>query len=454
MRKFGVSALLGFFLGVAFRSFFPVSGELFLLSFSIAIVFALIVFLNKNFSVFIIWASFFLIAFSLGGIRYEVSDSRENISELHGQIGEKFEVSGVVVEDPEFLDKYTRAIFKTDAPFNGKILLSLPHYPEVNYGDRLKISGTLKEPENFEADGVYIKWKEHLAKDNIYYEMSLPAVLSKNRENLSIGEKIKQSLFTIKHKFLQNLSRVIPEPHNSFLAGITIGERASLPQDLKEGFKKVGIMHLVVLSGYNISIVSDYIMKFLGYLPISKILQAFIATGGIILFATLTGGSATVVRAAIMGILLLWARESGKIYEAMVALLFAAFLMVFVNPKILRFDTSFQLSFLATAGLIILSARLDKILRFIPNFWKLRENLVSTLSAQIFVMPLLISIGGKFTWATIPANLLILSAIPLTMFFGFMAGLFGFISYYISWVFSFPAYILLAYELWIVKIFS
>ena len=155
-----------------------------------------------------------------------------------------------------------------------------------------------------------------------------------------------------------------------------------------------------------------------------------------------------------MGILILWARETGKIYQALSALVFAAFLMTLVNPKIIRFDASFQLSFLATAGLIFMSPRIEKYFLWFPNFWKIRENLISTLSTQIFVLPLLIYLGGNFSWRTIPANLMILSAMPITMFFGFLTGLAGFASYYLSWLIAWPAYWLLAYELWVVKIFS
>lgn len=210
----------------------------------------------------------------------------------------------------------------------------------------------------------------------------------------------------------------------------------------------------MVLSGYNISIVSENTIRVLSYLPVAKIARTLIATIGVILFAIMAGGSATVVRAAIMGILILWARDTGKIYQALSALVFAAFLMTLINPKIIRFDASFQLSFLATAGLIFMSPRIEKYFLWFPNFWKLRENLISTISTQIFVLPLLIYLGGNFSWRTIPANLMILSAMPVTMFFGFLTGLAGFASYYLSWLIAWPVYWLLAYELWVVKMFS
>lgn len=281
--------------------------------------------------------------------------------------------------------------------------------------------------------------------------MFLPKIISHQSGS---GFWLKSFLFSAKRAFLDSLSRVLPEPHAALLAGLTAGERRELPQSLKDDLRKVGVIHIVVLSGYNISIVSNSVLKVLGYLPLAKSFQMALAAGGVILFAVLTGGSASVARAAIMAILLLLARRTGRIYEATAALFAAAFLMVLANPKILRFDASFQLSFMATLGLILLSPRLEKYFLWFPNVWKLREHLVATLSTQIFVLPLLLSIGGAISWVTIPANLLILTAVPATMFLGFFSGLFGFISSGLSQVFSWPTYFLLAYELGVVKFFA
>lgn len=444
MRLLAIIALFGFFAGVALRSFFIFNFEFTLLIFAVACVLGLIFWRGAGFGFILIQAAIFLVALGLGVLRYEIQDNREYVSELKPQLGQSVQISGTVIEDPQKLDKFTRAVLKKDKI---KILLTLAHYPEVNYGDTLTIRGKLEEPQNFSD----FDWKNYLAKDDIYFEMFLPKI---TKQESGGGSATKRFLFSLKHRFLDNLSRVLPEPHRSFLAGVTIGERTSLPTKLEEDFRNIGVIHLVVLSGYNISIVSENMINFLSYLPIAKTVRTIIATIGVILFAIMTGGSATVVRAAIMGILILWARETGKIYQALSALIFAAFLMTLINPKIIRFDASFQLSFLATAGLIFISPRIEKYFSWFSNFWKLRENLVSTLSTQIFVLPLLIYLGGNFSWRTIPANLMILSAMPVTMFFGFLTGLAGFASYYLSWFLAWPTYWLLAYELWVVRIFS
>ena len=445
MRNFLIIALFGFFAGVLVRSFFAVSIELAALFLIISATLGIIFFLRKDRGILLVQISFFLVSLSLGIFRYEIADSREKFKDLYRNVGEEIMFRGEIIEDPQKLNKVTRAVFRTEE--GAKILLSVLHYPEVHYGDRLEISGKLEEPDNFSD----FDWRGYLAKDDIYFEMFLPEILSREEGG---GFWLKKFLFSVKHKFLANISRVLTEPHGSLLAGLTIGERTSLPEELEENFRKIGVVHIIALSGYNISIISDNALKIINYIPVAKIIRTSAATILVILFAILTGGSATVVRAAIMGILILWARETGKVYQALSALIFAAFVMILFNPKILIFDASFQLSFLATSGLIFLAPRLERYFLWLPNIWKIRENLIATLSAQIFVLPLLLSIGGSFSWATIPANLLILSAIPITMFFGFLSGLAGFFSYHLSLFLSWPAYWLLTYELWIVKLFS
>src|SRR3990167_6412212 len=337
-QRFFVFILAGFFGGVALRSFFDLGPETALLFLTLGFAFGIIFWFRQDFSGFMLYAAVFMAAFGLGILRYDLRDSREGVKFLEEGIGGRVVLSGEVIEDPQRQDKFTRAVLETDGV---KILLTLPHYPEVKYGDILEVSGKLREPENFgEFD-----WKVYLAKDNIYFEMFLPEVLSREEGG---GWFLKRWLLASKHAYLDNLSKVLPEPHAAFLAGLTVGERSGFPAGLEEAFRKVGVIHIVVLSGYNISIISDNVSRVLQYLPVTRIVRAALAAFGIILFAILTGASATVVRASIMGLLLLWAKESGRIYEALAALFAAAFLMIVVNPKLLVFDVSFQLSFMAT----------------------------------------------------------------------------------------------------------
>jgi competence protein ComEC len=169
----------------------------------------------------------------------------------------------------------------------------------------------------------------------------------------------------------------------------------------------------------------------------------------IILFALMTGGSATVVRASLMALLVILARATGRTYDLTKALCIAGVLMVLHSPYILAFDPSFQLSFVATLGLILLGPRLDHLFVRIPQAYGFREFTVATIATQLFVLPLLLYQNGTLSLVSLPANLLVLAVVPLAMLVGFLAGILGLLSVYLAYPFAFAAYALLTYILFI-----
>ena len=194
----------------------------------------------------------------------------------------------------------------------------------------------------------------------------------------------------------------------------------------------------------------------------------------------LTGASSSVVRAAIMGILVLFARKEGRTYQMTNALIFAGSLMILENPKILRFDAGFQLSFLATIGLIYLAPKienpfdnfLDKIKaaiygeeylkkQFVKEIKLKKEKsidfkkiLVETLSAQIMVLPLLVYLFGQISVISPIANIFVLAVMPYSMLFGFLTGFAGFLFEPLSILFGFASWILIEFQIKTIEFFS
>jgi competence protein ComEC len=288
-----------------------------------------------------------------------------------------------------------------------------------------------------------------LAKDEIYYQFLNPKI---NLIGEGEGSYVQEKLFDFKNSFLEKISLVIREPESSLMGGIILGAKSSLDKDLTESFKRVGLIHIVALSGYNITVVADSLMRVTWFLPLaSRLLAGSIV---IVLFGLMTGGGSTVVRASIMVLLAMLARATGRIYLVGSALIVAATVMILYDPKIFVFDISFQLSFLATAGLIFFTPILEKKLEFTTERFGLRGALVSTLSAQLAVWPFILYKMGNFSLVSIPVNLLIGPVIPATMFFGFLTGSVGFISYHLSLFFSYISYIFLYYIIRITEIFS
>ncbi|QQG46038.1 MAG: ComEC family competence protein [Candidatus Niyogibacteria bacterium] len=441
-RAFPALIIFGFALGVFSESFFAFGWPFALL---IIIVSVFLYIFSRFKEVGVLAAiSVLLFSFGFGILRYEIKDNASVSSELQPIVGQKVLLEGFVSDEPDERENSTRLILKTND--GDKILLVTNRYPEFSYGDILEVSGALKEPDSF-SDFDY---KAYLAKDDIFLEMVFPEI---EKVGSGGGSKIKSALLEIKKKYLSGLARVLPEPNASFIGGLTVGARKSMPSDILENFRKVGVIHIVVLSGYNITIIARAFAGALGsFLP--RILSAFFGVAGIILFAILAGASATVIRASIMAAILYLAGSAGRVYQAKIALFAAGFLMILYNPKILRFDLGFQLSFLAALGLIYLSPHFARFVKWLPQRFKIREYGLATLSAQIAVLPLLLQNTNSISLLTLPANLLILIFVPITMFFGALSGVSAWVHPWLAVPFSWVAYFLSSYELMVASFFA
>jgi len=176
--------------------------------------------------------------------------------------------------------------------------------------------------------------------------------------------------------------------------------------------------------------------------------RAFILILGVILFfILLSGASASVIRAGLMGVLVLWGRQIGRQSSAGRVLILAAAIMLLFNPRLLLFDVGFQLSFLSTLGLIYFSPILEKILVKISALWGLKEIIIATFSAIIFTSPLIIYTFGQFSLVAPLANLLILPVVPLAMLLGFLCLFLGIIYLPLGKIIAYAAWAVLSYIL-------
>lgn len=167
----------------------------------------------------------------------------------------------------------------------------------------------------------------------------------------------------------------------------------------------------------------------------------------------MTGASATAIRAGIMATIMLLGKLTGRRYIAGRALVVAAFLMIAYEPRIIM-DMSFQLSFIATAGVLFLTPKVIHWFKFLPMRFGFREMMATTVAATISVLPILLYLTGVFSLVSIPANILILLFIPTAMLLVFLTGISGFIYAPISIIFGYIAYLLLAYILSVIHLFG
>lgn len=443
----------GFIFGVLVRSFVPTSvgvGIPTLLGvgiFYIVILFGVISIALFLFYFFIsrnnwgILAAIFIFTFCLGVFRFHIADKPAPTA---------ISMSGEIADEPSIGENNQKLMVQTGET---KILITTGFDNEYKYGDEISFTGKLAKPGNFITDqGKVFDYVNYLRKDGILYVMSYPKIQIVSRGN---GNIIKNALFSAKEKFLEKMNFAITEPESLLMGGLILGEKSSFSQALRQSFVNTGTIHIVALSGYNVTIVAEWFMKLFSLIPfVPKNFGIGMGILAVLLFIMMTGGSSTAIRAGIMATLALIARATGRNYDVARALLLAAVFMILLNPFVLAYDVSFQLSFLATVAVIFLTPRIEKYFLWVPERFKLRDIISITVAAYIFVFPFILYKMGNFSLVALPANILILPFIPLTMMLGFITGFAGFVWYGFGVPFGYISYLFLHYELGVISFFS
>lgn len=381
-------------------------------------------------------------------MRFYIVYNNPNKEAFKEDVGQIISLNGKIVSEPQIKDFNQGFIFESADKMLFKV--GVDKYGEYEYGDRVRLTGKLSEPRNFVSDGGRtFGYIDYLGKDGIFYEFKKAQVEIIEKAD---GKSISGRLFSLKRGFINNLKKVLGEPHAALASGLVVGEKAALGKELIDEFRMAGLIHIVVLSGYNITIIAASIRRILSFLPRNA---AIILGGiGIILFGILVGGGATVVRSCIMALIALCAELLRRDYGVTRALFIAGAIMLIENPLILFHDPSFQLSFMATLGLILLSSPLEDKFGFITEKFDMRSLVASTLATQIFVSPLIFYMMGQLSIIGIVVNIIVLPFIPLTMLLVSLAGLLGFFSQFLAQIAGWGSHILLSYELFMVRIFA
>lgn len=446
--------VVGFLSGVLFATFFPLPFALLSwgLVMSGGIYFALGVSGTRSvFRIASLVGAIFCLAVIIGGLRTEQVVSQLRNPVLDAVIGKTVALEAVVIREPEVrtdavvADVSVRTMGSESTSGGGYLRLTLPAHIAVVYGDRVRVSDRLELPETFVAEnGMTVDLPRILASKRVGYVMRADTVevLAHNVANPIVG-----LLLTGKLIFSSAISRALPEPQSSLASGILLGERASLPEELVDHFIHAGIIHLVALSGYNMTVVAVFVFFLFRSLPrIPRVVLAIVAIG---LFVTMTGFQSTAVRAAIMASLVLLAGVLGRQADAKRLLLVAVVCMVVWNPYALAFDRSFELSALATVGLLFVSPLVASLLFWITERFALREMIATTLATELTVLPLLLATSGVVSFAGLLANMLVLPIVPFAMLLSLLVGTVGVISALLAVPLGFLANLILS---WIVVV--
>ncbi|MBI2854636.1 MAG: ComEC/Rec2 family competence protein [Chloroflexi bacterium] len=376
-------------------------------------------------------------------------------------------VRGTVSDDPEtrpsalLLHLSAQEVLDSGEwlPASGGILIRLRPYRDFRYGDRLEITGVLRSPEKY-GDFDY---PAYLARKSISSIMLYPRI-----RVIGYGGAVPSGwAHALRDRLSGSLASSLPQPQAAIAQAIMLGKRDGIPAALNQAFSHTGTMHLLAISGMNLSIVAGMLVAMgVWLLGRRRFIYVWFAMAGVWAYALLTGLDPPVLRAAIMASLFLLATYLGRQDSAVTSLCLAAAVMVGVQPFVL-WSASFQLSFMAMAGLIFLTPLFRNLLeRRAEPLLSSRRGLVSgisglvvsslavTLGATMAVWPLVSYYFGIVPVVALPASLLLVPLMPVLIFTNGLTAAAGLASAALSGAAGWTAWLSISYVLKVVEVFD
>ena len=252
--------------------------------------------------------------------------------------------------------------------------------------------------------------------------------------------------------FADNVQRAIDEPQSSLGLGYLLGQKSVLPHDLEQALVLTGLTHVVVASGYNLTILVRLARRL--FVRISKYLAALSATIMIVSFVAVTGASPSMSRAGIVAGLSLAAWYYGRKFHPLVLLPFVAAVTVLIDPSYAWGDLGWLLSFAAFAGVMILAPLLQAYFYGDKKPGLIRQIAGETISASIVTLPVLMAAFGQISNVAIVANLAVLPLVPLAMLLTFIAGIGSMLLPSFAQLIGLPAELLLSYMVTVIYYFA
>lgn len=322
--------------------------------------------------------------------------------------------------------------------FSGNILVYAPLYPEYNYGDILSMSCKVYQPEPIaDSDGQVFRYDKYLAKDNIYATCFRPNIKVIGRDN-----NLYFYIFRAKEYFWNNLDIYLREPASSLAKAMLLASRREIPEITRNIFARVGLSHVIAISGLHMAIIVWLTQLFLLSLGLSRKKSFLFLIIILFVYLYLISFPASAVRASLMLIMLMLGPFVGRNTESIYSLILVADIFVIFNHYLLLYDVGFQLSFLAVLGLLYYVRFFQKYLIFIPNKFKIREVMSVTLAAQVFTWPLIVYNFGIVSLIAPIANFFILPFLPLVLVLSILLSFFGAWSI-LAQVIAWPLFIIL-----------
>lgn len=350
--------------------------------------------------------------------------------------------TGEVVREPDLLQSKQRLVVESE-DVHGRIQVTAILHPRYNVGDILEISCMLRKPEPFDGF-AYDKYLErhHIASMCYYPHIT----------QVSHRKSWSAQIFGFKRHTSLRLQKAMAGPEHTLILGSLLGINKAIPDSVAEIFRITGTSHLLVISGSHIVLMTIMCSKMLDMLTVPRRLQTLTIISVLAFYAIITGFQASAIRASLFGVTVLFAYLVGRGTGAFRVLIFAATVMLAANPLLLWHDVGFQLSFAATAGIILLNQKISEKLQWLPEF--LRTLISVTIAATITTTPIIVHNFGTLAPVGLAANIVLVPMMPPIMVACIVLAIVALISLPVAQVIGIPLYYFLHLFIAIAEWFS
>ncbi len=368
------------------------------------------------------------------------------VAENEIQDGQKDLDSYCSVAEEVSVAKPDTKLLKYDCQVSGKLYVTVPllqgtgRYP----GQLLAVTGRLYEPKAAANPGAF-DFKAYLAKEGCFAGLAGRYITASES-----GGQESWGLWQIRRRIVKSQARWLGVPRGPLVSTMVLGRRAvDLPYNIRDDFIQVGLAHVLAASGFHVAIILSLVQVLTS--RFSARLKLGNGTTVLIAYVCLTGGSASVWRAAFMGFGALLAPVMQRRVNPLGCLLLAAFVLLLINPLWI-WDLGFQLSFLATLGLLVTSPALMKRLDWLPT--TIASLIAVPIAATIWVLPLLLYVFSQISTYSILVNIITSFLIAGITMGGFISAVLGAVwplaGSAIAWLLYYPVELLIL----IVRFFS
>lgn len=416
---------------------------------------------SKKYSQLIILVFIFLgmVLFSFQNTYISTNDIRSYMS----HIDKDTKITGVKVyvkDDPEYNDNKTYFTGKLLSVFEkgqevtglqGKIRVTIENNIgfKPQYGDILYIKGQLRPPVEPKNLGEF-NYKRYLKYKQVFYTIYAKDTAC-DKQSFKINNYFKYYSYKIKTKLLEIIYSSIPKAEADIMNGLMLGNQRVIPDDIYDKFKITGTVHILAVSGMNVGLIALFIFLLLKILKVKRKVAAVITLLFITAFAIITGAGASIVRATIMGYVVLMGLIMEKDTDLINSLSIAAFILLIFNPSNI-YDVGFQLSFLATFGIIYFIDWVESSLKGLPKW--LSGTLASTIAAQLFLSPVMADTFHQVSVISVLANIFIVPLAGMISILGFAMWLFGSLSLEIGKIFGASIWVMIKGMMLIVNLLA